>query len=914
MIRSIWFMGMVLVLAGSVAVGQVSEPNDQAPANEQAGVGEQAQSGEQVRATENRPTGREIRLVDRPGEIVAVLDNGMAVIVKENHTAPVATVRLYVRAGSIYEQNKLGAGLTHLCEHLLAGGQTENRSETESTKLLEQIGGQYNAYTGKARTCYYITAPAQHVGTALNLIADWITRPRIGAEAFERELGVVQRELEMKASSPAHVQWYLFDELRYKMHPGRYPIIGYQAIVRQLQHEDVMEYYRRQYVPDNVVVAIVGDINAAEMLAEVRREFGDFERQAISTVDLPAEPEVTGPRRVVKVLAALKGPAKMMVGFPSFALQHEDLYALDMLANIMGSGQSSRLYRVLREEKQLVLSIEAWNYTPSWAAGTFTIACDMAPEKVGQVEGAIWEQIELIKADGVSVEELERAKRQLQVGHIRRHQTADQQATTMGGDYLATGDAHFSDRYVAAMGKVTAQKVQEMARKYLLADKQLTLVLTPTALPVAAEQAVAGPSESAMKKATLDNGLRVLLKRNSAVPLVNVQLYVTGGLLAESEANNGITSLMAQVSKKGTTNYSAEEIVDYFDGIGGSLSTGSGNNTYFYVSEFMSGDFGKAFEIFSEVVLEPTFPEAELEKDRQRALATIAQIDNTWHRAASKFFREKFFVNSPYRRTSTGSAEAVGALTAEQVRSFHEAGTVGSRAVLAIVGDIDLAEVEKVVREKFAGMAQGVAFDLGQFAAEPPVVGARRFVKQTAKPGATVFVGYPGIRLTDIEDRYAMGVLMEVLGSNTGWLHELLRGRQYVYYAWGYSHAGLVPGFVAATAQCEADKAATVLELIEEQLAKAARGEISEAEVANAKSKQINAEVLGKQTNADAAATAALDELYGFGYEWSESQADRIMAVTLADVQRVANKYLSGPATVTVITSEPGALESAGQD
>lgn len=850
-------------------------------------------------------TAQEIRLIDRPDEIVAVLENGMTAIVKEIHTAPVAAVRLYVRAGSIYEQEHLGAGLSHLFEHLLAGGSTKKRSEEQSRHIIQQIGAQHNAFTSKAMTCYYLTVPTEHIGTATDLIADWVTRPTFPDEQFEREWGVVQRELEMNASDPHRQLYRLFYELRYKVHPARYPIIGHQAIVRQLTREEILAYYHRMYVPDNAVVAVVGDINAAEMLDEIKEKFADFTRRTKVNIVLPTEPDVTAPRELVQVFPAMQGPAKMLMGFPSFKLQHPDLYALDTLANILGKGRSSRLYQALRERQQLVLSIEAYNYTPHWGDGTFTISCELTPENVAAAREAIWEEIERIKAEGVEPNELARAKTQMRVEHIRSLQTAASQAARMAEDYLATGDAHFSDHYVQGVQRVTAEQIQTLARQYLVRQKQLTLVLTPQPLPAAETAETQEKGESPIKKITLDNGLRVLLKRNLAVPLVNMQLYVIGGLFDETESNSGITNLMARLSTRGATSYTNKQIVDYFDGVGGAIAATCGNNTYFYAAEVTSQDFDQAFDIFAEVVIEPSFPQDELAKLKEQILASIKQIKNSWHGQAVQFFRDKFFINSPYRRISMGTLDSVAALTRDQIREFHRAKTVGNRTVLAIFGDIDLEAVEKTVREKFAALPRGAAFDLQRFPPEPTPDAPRQFVQETAKPGATVFIGFPGMQLTNLEDRYPMEVLTEIVGSNRGWLHELLRGRQLVYYAWAFSFPGLTPGYLAATAQCDADKVPEVISLIQQQLAKARTGGFTDDEIAAAKSNRINAEILDKQTNADAAMTAALDELYGFGYDWSEGHADRIMAVTRQNVQHVAEKYLSPPPTITIVSSRP---------
>ena len=153
-----------------------------------------------------------------------------------------------------------------------------------------------------------------------------------------------------------------------------------------------------------------------------------------------------------------------------------------------------------------------------------------------------------------------------------------------------------------------------------------------------------------------------------------------------------------------------------------------------------------------------------------------------------------------------------------------------------------------------------------------------------------------------------MEVMQEIVGSHNGWLFEKLRGGQLVYSAWGANFPGLLPGYFAAVAQCEAEKVPQVIEIIQQLLTKAVAGEITEEELARAKSNRINSEILGKQTNSDAAMSAALDELYGFGFDWSRGYADRIMGVTLDNVKAVAKKHLSQPETITIITSAPEIL------
>ena len=859
-------------------------------------------------------TAQEIRLIDHPDEIVARLANGMVAIVKEDHTTPVAAVRLYVRAGSIYEDTHLGAGLSHMFEHLLVGGETTTRSEQESADLIQRLGANYNAYTTTDHTCYFLTVPAQHVGTALNLIADWVTRPTFPQVAFDREWGVVQRELEMGASDPQRQGYNWFNELRYRVHPARYPIIGYQAVVRQVTRQTILDYYQRMYVPENCVVAVAGDINAAEMLEAVKQEFADFTQRAKANIVLPEEPPVMAPRESVKVMPSMQGPAELRLGFPSIELQHDDLYALDVLAAVLGQGQSSRLYRRLREELQLVVNISAYNSTPSYAAGTFVIHGEVTPKNVHAVRRAIWEKIKRVQTKGVDGKELSRVKRQLQVDHVRQQQTAEQQAAGMARDFLSTGDAHFSRHYVEKIQTVTADQVEQAARRYLQPDKQITLVVTPQALPQQASKVAVQTGQSDVRKITLDNGLRVLLKRNAAVPLVAVQLYVKGGLLVEPADSSGLAHMMARLSTKGTKHYNAEEIVDYFEGVGGRFGAMAGNNTFVYNAEVLAQDFSESFEILAEIVQQPTFPKDELAKLKEQTLAALDQVENSWAAQARRYFRGEFFLLGPYKNITLGRPASVQSLTCKAIERLHEQTVVGSRAVLAIFGDIDLDEAEAAARARFATLPKGEPLELNEALAGAGAAG-RLFVMPTEKTGATLYMGYPGIKLTNIQDRYALEVLTEIIGSSTstGWLFDKLRGQQLVYSTWMDNFMGLLPGYVAATAQCEPEKVPEVRAMMAALLAQAAGGAITQQQVESAKSKRINAEVLGKQTIADAAASAALDELYGFGFDWSRGYADRVMAVTLDKVRQVAQQYLTAAPTTTIITSKPQLLQKNEQ-
>ena len=284
-----------------------------------------------------------------------VLDNGLTVLIEENHTNPVVAVQVLVRTGSIYEQEYLGSGISHFFEHIIHGGSTSTRTEAESRALLESIGNNTNAYTTTDHTGYYINTTTEHWPTALDLLADWMLNSKIEPDEFEREKGVVQREIEQGLDNPRRVLFQTNTVTRYKVHPARYPVIGYKELVQQVSRDDLVIYYHRMYAPNNMIVVVVGDVQTDNAMINIRKAFGHGQRRHNPAITLPSEPPQVGKRTVDKEMAIAQ--ARMMVSFRTVHLTHADLYPLDVLSHILSNGDSSRLVKRIKDEQQLVYNI-----------------------------------------------------------------------------------------------------------------------------------------------------------------------------------------------------------------------------------------------------------------------------------------------------------------------------------------------------------------------------------------------------------------------------------------------------------------------------------------------------------------------------------------------------------------------------
>src|SRR5262245_40392754 len=238
------------------------------------------------------------QVVKPPDQIIEVLENGRTVIARRVQS-PVVAVRAYAKTGGVYEGKWLGGGLSHLLEHLVAGGTNERRTEEQNRNLLQKIGNNSNAYTTYDHTCFYVNTTTEHLDEAVDLVAGWMLGATITPEEYAREYEVVKRELEMNKGEPDDVFYKLTMSNRYRVSPARVPVIGYQEVIQGLSRDDVYGYYKLAYVPNNLVFAVAGDVEARKMVEIVRKNVAEAKTGRVFLHDIPPEPPVLTPRRVV---------------------------------------------------------------------------------------------------------------------------------------------------------------------------------------------------------------------------------------------------------------------------------------------------------------------------------------------------------------------------------------------------------------------------------------------------------------------------------------------------------------------------------------------------------------------------------------------------------------------------------------
>src|SRR5213595_4063727 len=343
-----------------------------------------------------------------------ILPNGLTIIVQEDRSAPVASVQAWCATGSIDEDQHLGAGLSHILEHMLFKG-TKTRGANEIAQKIQDVGGYINAYTSFDRTVFWIDVPKDGVSTALEILADAMMNSTLPPEEYQKEQEVIRREFAMGMDDPDRMSGLLLFSTAYQVHPYRLPVIGEIEIYNQLTQEQVMQYYKTRDVPNNLTFLVVGDVDAQKVRQQLTELFKPYPEKSLQPVFVPAEPPQLGRREVHKEFSTELTHLSLAWHIPE--VTSPDVPALDLLSTILGDGRSSRLYQRVREEAGLAFGISAFSYTPG-DPGLFGIDATLDPKKRDAAEQLALQIIDEVKQTGVTADELEKAKKIMLSQHL----------------------------------------------------------------------------------------------------------------------------------------------------------------------------------------------------------------------------------------------------------------------------------------------------------------------------------------------------------------------------------------------------------------------------------------------------------------------------------------------------------------
>lgn len=847
------------------------------------------------------------------------LGNGLRVIVEENHAAKVVAAQVWVRVGSADETPE-DAGLAHVHEHMLFKG-TARRAVGEIAADVEAAGGDINAWTSFDQTVYHVTMPSRELDVALDILSDAVQHSAFDEEELTKELEVVLEELRRGKDTPSRVASEMLFETAFRAHTYRRPVIGYVDTVSKFTREQILAFYRRNYQPRNMVLVVVGDVDADEVVKKAEALFDASLTGEEPDTQRAEEP----PQDELRVTSATQDihETHLSVAWHGPSLADEDTAAIDVLSIILGTGESSRLYRQVKRELELVNDCYAYSYTPQ-DPGLFVVGAQIQGPRVEDAFTALLEETLRMTYAAPDPTEVDKAKTIILSESIYQKETVQGMARKLGYFELVAGSTDFEEAYYERIRAVTPDDVRRVASKYLSERTFSVSALMPTANEGAmSEEAVCRITEEVATrlkdaykprtieagalgaaKVTLANGATAVILEDSTVPLVSIRAAAKGGLLAETAATNGVSHLVGELMVRGTERYGADQIIEETDAMASGITGLSGRNSLGLRGDFLAESWDRGFELFASCLLEPVFDPEELEKERRTQLEDIAARQDSMSSVAFEKFAATLYDAHPYRFPTLGSVETVGAMTRDQVVDAFRQQLRPDALTLTVVGAVDVNRTVTML-ERRIGVVSAHA-DAKAFV--PPkapelLAAPRRVFEHKDKEQAHLVLGFLGVSMAD-DRRYALDVLSSVLGGQAGRLFLELRDKQSLAYSVGaFGLEGLDAGYFAFYIGTSPDKLETAERGILQEMEKVLETDVTEAELSRAKRYLIGSHEIAMQRASSRAGTMALNEAYGLGYDHHAGFEAKIEAVTASAIRSAAKDILRKDRSVRVVVA-----------
>ena len=819
------------------------------------------------------------------------LENGLSILVQPDYTAPVVSLQFWCATGSIHEGEWLGAGLSHLLEHLMFKG-TPTRGNSQMAQQLQDLGGHLNAYTSFDRTVYHVDLPSDHALAALEILSDAIFNSTIPAEEYDKEMEVIRREFAMGRDNPDSELGRLIFQTAFVRHPYRHPVIGYLDLFNQVTRVDVLAYYKARYAPQNLTLIVCGAIEPEALFARATNLLGKYPRQRLPDIFLPDEPSQQSPRELRQPFATQL--TRVALVYPIGGLDDPDTPALDLLATLAGGGRSSRLNQVCVEKLGLAEQIEAFAYAPA-GHGLWGLEARCAPEKEQELLAEIRRELSAFTVDPPTIEEIDRAKRQSLLHQVHGHKTMSGKASCLGRGWISQRDPHFSARYHERVQAVTPEEILSVAQRYLRSDREnlVSLVPLPTESASALASAIAA-AKPAFELVKLGGKGRALYLPQRNLPLFSLRAVLPGGLMTEPASLAGLGRLSAHLLTKATRRHSAEALAQEVEQLGGALHSDAGNNSATLSLELLSPDWRTGLDLFLEMLTEASPTESELQVEKRKQLSLL-QAEHDYPMAAARdLIRAALYPNHPYGRKNLGTEESIATITLKDISQYQSSRLLTQEMVLALTGPTGPAEWREQTAKAMSEMAPFAALK-DESIPLPRLQEIVRCEKIVPKEQAVIHLAYPTVPVTH-PDQVALAILDEALSDLGSRLFIRIREELGLAYFVGTSQfLGLEAGHFFFYLGTDPAKRHEIEEVLLEEVANLAKQGLTAEEFLRAKAKMQSQDKLEQQNLSQLAYTAAIDELFGLGYGYAKTRRERTERIPLDEVNAIARTYFSSP-------------------
>ena len=759
------------------------------------------------------------------------LANGLKVITLEDFSCPIVSVQVWYEVGSKDEQPDR-QGYAHMFEHMMFKG-TRLVSEKDHFNLIRKVGGTCNAYTSFDRTVYHETLPADQVELGMWLEAERMSFLTINQDSFDTERKVVEEELRMGQNKPYGTLFKKMAANIFQEHPYHWTPIGNLAHLRATSVADLRAFWEKYYLPNNATLIVVGavDHEKAQQLAD--RYFGWISAGPTPPRVAVEEPAIRQAKQIV--IDDENAPAgQVSIAWRTAPTGTREEVVLDYLSTILGGGNSSRLYRALVADTQTAVDASTWSYCLQ-QDGIFMAEATLAPnaDNYDALMDTLKAQIAAIQKNGVTDTELEKARNQLLKGMVTTNLTIESKASLLGNAAVTMGDVSKVNTMIDEIRSVTRKDIQKAAQKYLQPNQAFEITVKKNAgmqhtgkddeeAPITAAPELKAPpaGRAGLKRPAaypttapvadmddakidldytetqLDNGLTVLTVENHEVPFVSVMLGLTNG--AWTETKPATAAMTLEMLTKGTAHHTEGQLAAEREQYAISLSASAGMDTSSVGMNCLTEQLDRGMSLMTEMVLEPTFDNTELEKLLTQEISGL-QIQNQQPRyLAGKYFDQLLFGSHPYGRPVNGEVEDLQQLSTDDLKLWWTQFARPDKATLIFAGDINPSKAEALARQYLGGWKTDVV-EAGIVLADIPKPQPTQIyiVNRPGSAQAQISVGQLGITRHDQPDYFTAMIASSYFGGSfNSRLNENLRVKRGLTYG---AYGGFRPKARAGT-------------------------------------------------------------------------------------------------------------------
>ncbi|NDV26397.1 pitrilysin family protein [Desulfovibrio sp. JC010] len=842
-------------------------------------------------------------LASGEGPHVIKLKNGMSVLIKEDDRFPLVNVRLFVHAGSAYEEPEQ-AGISHLLEHMVFKG-TETRAPGQTAREIESVGGDMNAATSFDYTVYYVEVPENEWKLGMDIVTDMTFNAKIDPEELKSEREVVLSELERGEDNPGSRIFKTLQSIVWKDTSYQWPIIGYRDTVKGISSEDIHAYIDRLYQPQSMLLSVVGKIDPEAVAREAERLCGS--RKSVNPVVPPTVfPVPATGKTTVKIVPGKWNKAYIGAAFPIPGLSSAKIAGLETMCELLGGGETSRLYRKFKYEKRMVDSISVSSLTLE-RAGMLYVFATLDADKVDEFWKELMVELSSVDFNDFTDREMDRVVINLEDSLFLTKETLSGLASKLGYFQFFEGGQEAEENYLYDLRNITREQLQLLYDEYFDPEKLAACMLMPEGveadaqvfekavaenwpakIKAAAQAEDAGPGEA--DTIELANGSKLVFIPDETLPYTAMSMYWVGGDADLTPEEQGLAAMVSQSLTRGTETMNATELEDFVSDRAASLGATAGREVFAINAKFPSRFTDDMLPLISEIISSPRFAAEELDRARQDQVSAIKRKED---RPLSLAFRNIFpflYKDGSYSYFHLGMPEVVEKFTREEVAGYWQ--KQSSRPfVISICGDYD--------REALTAFAKGLDGNLvakdTAVAVPAPNWGGEKDLTMTLpdrnQAHLMVIFSVPGME--DEEATAGLSLLRASLAGQSGLLFRDLRDKQGLgYTVTAFLWQAPKTGFMAFYIGTKPEQLEQAMAGFDKTVKMLKESDLPEDEILRARNILRGEYYQDHQSLLSRSREAASLIVKGFQPDLDQKIIERAAKIDAAQVRELINKYI----------------------